>query len=140
MGSKATAMNKSYELAEFSSDSSDDELATTSKPWKDNNQKDKNKTGNFPSDYKIPKKKKANNVKTFGAKAQHKHKGKLFVPTPIGKPMVLSKRLSRRIMKASPLQSPIVACALNFNSSSKKTTTVAVKKKVAKKGSRPPQA
>ena len=148
MGSKVAAMNKSYEWAEFSSDSSDDELATTSstsKPWnkKENNQKDKNKNGNInkgKSDYKIPKKKKANNVKTFGAKAHHKHKGKLFVPTPIGKPMVLSRRLSRRIMKASPLRSPIVACTLNFNSSSKKTTAVAVKKKVAKKGSRPPRA
>ena len=137
-------MNKSYEW--FSSDSSDDELATTSKPWnkKENNQKDKNKKGNInkgKSDYKIPKKKKkANNVKTFGAKAQHKHKGKLFVPTPKGKPMVLSRRLSRRIMKASPLRSPIVACTLNFNSSSKKTMTVEVKKNVAKKGSRPPRA
>ena len=147
MGSKATAMNKSYEWTEFSSDSIDDELATTSKPWdkKENNQKDKHKNGKInkgKSDYKIPKKKKkANNVKTFGAKAQHKHKGKLFVPTPIGNPMVLSRQLSRRIMKASPLRSPIVACTLNFNSSSKKTTAVAVKKKkVAKTGSRPPRA
>ena len=78
---------------------------------KENSQRGKT---NGKKDYKVPRKAKVNNVKKsnsaavdrFGADAIHKFKGKYFAPSPLG-PMVLSRRLSRKIMKASPLRSPM---------------------------------
>ena len=80
----------------------------------------------------------------FGVDGCHKHKGKHFVKSPKGAPMVLSRRLSRRIMKASPLRSPIVACTLNFVDSAKKAkkkqATKPNKKTAAKASGKPPRA
>lgn len=81
----------------------------------------------------------------FGrAAAAHKNKGKVRTKSPKGGPMVLSRRLSRRILKGSPLRSPITACALDFASAKKAKGS---KKKDVKKvtdarqpGGRPPRA
>ena len=118
------------------------------KPAKENNKSSNNKG---KTEQQIPQK-KSNNSKSVicagGAKAQatsvkfgvdgcHKHKGGHFVKSPKGAPMVLSRRLSRRIMKASPLRSPIVACTLNFADSAKKAAS---KKQATKpKFRRPPR-
>ena len=118
------------------------------KPAKENNKSSNNKG---KTEQQIPQK-KSNNSKSVicagGAKAQatsvkfgvdgcHKHKGRHFVKSPKGAPMVLSRRLSRRIMKASPLRSPIVACTLNFADSAKKAAN---KKQATKpKFRRPPR-
>ena len=119
------------------------------KPAKENNKSGNNKG---KTEQQIPQK-KSNNSKSVicagGAKAQakadvkfgvdgcHKHKGKHFVKSPKGAPMILSRRLSRRIMKASPLRSPIVACTLNFADSAKKAAN---KKQATKpKFRRPPR-
>lgn len=51
-----------------------------------------------------------NNKKTvngdfkFGVDGAHKNQGKKSKSSPMGGPMVLSRRLSRRIMKGSPLR------------------------------------
>ena len=95
---------------------------------------------------KIPRKDTINEIggQKFGrAAAAHKNKGKVRTKSPKGGPMVLSRRLSRRILKGSPLRSPITACALDFTSAKKAKGS---KKKDVKKvtdtkpGGRPPRA
>jgi len=43
----------------------------------------------------------------FGAYAGHRNQGRIRSRSPAGKAMVLSRRLSRRIVKGSPLRSPM---------------------------------
>lgn len=83
---------------------------------------------------KIPRKALGNHAQgfKFGAGAGHIRRGVIRSKSPEGKTMVLSRRLSRRIMKGSPLRSPICACQLNFSSSAMKER----KPKSKKKGTR----
>ena len=113
--------DSSYAWEDFSSDSSVDEendvggnkVTAKKKVPSDKQQKSKAQVK------KPPKKKAVDNVK-FGVDGGHKFKGKKFKPSPKGAPMNLSRRLSRRITKASPLRSPIVAAKLVFSGSGKK--------------------
>ena len=75
----------------------------------------------------------------FGEVAGHRNRGRKRPNSPAGKPMVLSRRLSRKIMKASPLRSPIVALELDFSSDVKvaKRSKKGSKKRAA---GRPPRA
>ena len=119
--------DSSYAWEDFSSDSSVDEendvgrnkVIAKKKVSSIKQQKPKAQTKAIQTTKAKPQK-KVNNVK-FGVEGEHKYKGKRFKPSPKGAPMVLSRRLSRRITKASPLRSPIVAAKLVF--SGKKTKT-----------------
>lgn len=75
----------------------------------------------------------------FGEVAGHRNRGRKRPNSPAGQPMVLSRRLSRKIMKASPLRSPIVAQELDFSSDVKveKRSKMGSKKRAA---GRPPRA
>lgn len=50
----------------------------------------------------------------FGANAAHRNKGQQRPKSPVGN-MTLSRRLSQKILKGSPLKSPIVASKLDFS-------------------------
>jgi hypothetical protein len=52
----------------------------------------------------------------FGANAAHRNKGQPRPNSP-DRNMSLSRRLSRKILKGSPLKSPIVASKLDFSDS-----------------------
>ena len=113
--------DSSYAWEDFSSDSSVDEendVGRNKVTTKKKVPSDKQQSKQMAKVKKPPKKKAVDNVK-FGAEGVHKFKGKRFKPSPKGAPMNLSRRLSRRITKASPLRSPIVAAKLIF--SEKKT-------------------
>mmetsp|Transcript_10062 Transcript_10062/g.18097 ORF Transcript_10062/g.18097 Transcript_10062/m.18097 type:complete len:190 (+) Transcript_10062:156-725(+) len=56
----------------------------------------------------------------FGDYGGHQGHGGIRSKSPAGRPMVLSRRLSRRITRGSPLRSPIVACQLDFSFSALK--------------------
>ena len=163
--SKAASKNESYNWAEFSSDESDanaggpKKLGAARKKAEDNDAR--NKENKVPrkapvkgkTESKIPRKvapaKAKHTINEIGgqkfgrAAAAHKNKGKVRTKSPKGGPMVLSRRLSRRILKGSPLRSPITACALDFASAKKAKGS---KKKDVKKvtdtkpGGRPPRA
>ena len=113
--------DSSYAWEDFSSDSSVDEEndvgrnKVTAKKKEIKQQKPKA----IQTTKAKPQKKKPNNVK-FGVEGEHKYKGKRFKPSPKGAPMVLSRRLSRRIIKSSPLRSPIVAAKLVFSGKKQK--------------------
>jgi len=115
--------DSSYAWEDFSSDSSVDEEndvggnKVTAKKKEASIKQNKAKAQKT----KVKPQKKKSNVK-FGAEGVHKFKGKRFKPSPKGAPMNLSRRLSRRITKTSPLRSPIVAAKLIF--SEKKTKKV----------------
>mmetsp|Transcript_7721 Transcript_7721/g.14253 ORF Transcript_7721/g.14253 Transcript_7721/m.14253 type:complete len:162 (-) Transcript_7721:2517-3002(-) len=53
-------------------------------------------------------------VAKFGAGVGHQNKGCIYSKSPAGRPMVLSRRLSRKITRGSPLGSPIVACQVRY--------------------------
>jgi hypothetical protein len=55
-------------------------------------------------------------AREFGQYGYHKNKGKIYPRTPPGNHMTLSRRLSRQILKGSPIGSPIVAAKLDFSS------------------------
>ncbi len=55
-------------------------------------------------------------VSGFGQGGKHKYAGKLRKRSPKSKPMRLSRRLSWRIERSTPLKSPITAVMLNFSS------------------------
>jgi len=115
--------DSSYAWEDFSSDSSVDEendVGRNKATAKKKVPSDKQQQSKQMEKVKKPPKKKSN-VK-FGAEGVHKYKGKRFKPSPKGAPMNLSRRLSRRITKTSPLRSPIVAAKLIF--SEKKTKKV----------------
>ena len=68
----------------------------------------------------------------FGANVGPARRGTVRTKSPAGKKMILSRRLSRRIMKGSPLRSPICACQLNFGHSAAKERKPTSQKKGAK--------
>jgi len=55
-----------------------------------------------------------NNPRDFGRGGKHKFAGKLRQRSPLSKPMRLSRRLSWKIQRSSPLRSPISAVRLNW--------------------------
>ena len=66
---------------------------------------------------KRPKNENAPNIPSgFGQGGKHKFAGKLRKRSPKSKPMRLSRRLSWRIERSTPLKSPITAVTLNFSS------------------------
>ena len=113
-----------------------------------------NGKANGKKEWKIPRKatfakskKATKKTVNFGAQgAAHKNKGVARRKSPKGKPMVLSRRLSRRIMKGTPMKSPIVACKLDFASSikkqkvKKKRTGEAAATKKKEESGKPPRA
>jgi len=54
-------------------------------------------------------------VREFGKYGYHKNKGRPWPRSPPGNHMSLSRRLSRQILKGSPIGSPIVAAKLDFS-------------------------
>eukprot|EP00985_Skeletonema_marinoi_P006652 scaffold2890_cov93-Skeletonema_marinoi.AAC.2 len=55
-----------------------------------------------------------NNPRDFGRGGKHKFAGKLRRGSPLSKPMRLSRRLSWKIQRSSPLRSPISAVRLDW--------------------------
>mmetsp|Transcript_29256 Transcript_29256/g.60980 ORF Transcript_29256/g.60980 Transcript_29256/m.60980 type:complete len:180 (+) Transcript_29256:183-722(+) len=85
-------------------------------------------------------KKKAVAEGKFGAGAGHQNKGCVHSKSPAGRPMVLSRRLSRKITRGSPLGSPIVACQLDFSLSALKPKKSRATKNRTSENGRPPRA
>ena len=95
---------------------------------------------------KIPRKKKPQPKKStlgaganFGADGGHKNAGRKRNKSPKGRQMVLSRRLSRRILKGTPLRSPITAYKLDFASAKKAKGKKGGGATKTKAGGRPPR-
>ena len=71
---------------------------------------------------KVKKSKPFSNVSPGGqfGHGHHRRRGRFFAPSPIGRPMILSRRLSYRINNSTPMKSPITATTLNFSPSMKR--------------------